>query len=177
MTKQPNAVSADQGPDNVRAADRMTTEAVNEARILAALVSGPDDAEGMIAFALHRQAAMEWRGVFLASRKAQPDAEDYELFMLGEEMPGRIAGYKERAALLLAAQAGEAADMQASDKAPSAKQTRLRSIFWPWGITSGFRADLAEKPVNWRGLFVRLALLGLAVIVTALFFRLFVPKA
>ena len=169
MTQPPNAISAALAADSA--------QAMNETRIHAALVSGPDDAEGLIAFALHRQAAMEWRDAYTASRNAQPGADDYALFMLGEEMPGRIASYKERAALLLASQAGDAAEGRVADTSPAAKPMRLRSIFWPWGVTSGFRADLADKPVNWRGLFFRLALLGLAVIVTALFFRLFVPKA
>lgn len=145
-----------------------------ERDMLARLVAGPDDAEGHLAFALHRRAVLDWLEAFEMSENRQPDAGEMRLFLMGESAERRLAAYREQAALMISVPA------EASVPAismPEKSKPRLRTWFWPWGFSTGFVVENPDQPLNWKGLFWRLLLLGLAVVVTALALRIFVVRA
>lgn len=143
-----------------------------EREMLARLVRGDDDAEGHLAFALHRRAVLDWVEAFEQAEKRQPDPGEWRLFLLGERAERRVQAYREQANLILSVPAPVDKPKQV---APSPKP--LRTWFWPWGMSTGFAVGDLERPLNWKGLLWRLVLLGLAVIVTALTLRIFVVRA
>ncbi len=146
-----------------------------ERALLAALVKDEDDAEGLVAFALHRRAFLDWFSAFEATEKREPDQGEIRLFLLGETAERRLAAYRERAALMI-----DAPKIDSGAPAPMPmppKRQPLRTWFWPWGFSSGFVVADPDAPVNWRGLLLRLLMLGGAVVVTALALRIFVVRA
>ncbi|PPD16407.1 MAG: hypothetical protein CTY25_03235 [Methylobacterium sp.] len=143
-----------------------------ERALLAALVTGEEDAEGLVAFALHRRAFLDWISAFEASEKRQPDVGEIRLFLLGETAERRLAGYRDRASMMIDAPKIDASLPPARPMPP--KRQPLRTWFWPWGFSTGFSVVDPNAPMNWRGLFLRLAILGLAVVVTALALRVLV---
>ncbi|MCU0819374.1 MAG: hypothetical protein MUF11_08695 [Beijerinckiaceae bacterium] len=146
-----------------------------ERELLAALVKDEEDAEGLVAFALHRRAFLDWCAAFEASEKREPDSGEIRLFLMGETAERRIAAYRERAAMMIDA---PKIDASAPPAMPMpAKRQPLRTWFWPWGFSSGFVVADPDAPMNWRGLFLRLLMLGAAVVVTALALRVFVVRA
>lgn len=148
---------------------------VAEREMLARLVTGEEDAEGLIAYALHRRALLDWLDAFEAAENRAPDAGELKLFLLGETAERRLRAYRERAALMLAADEPEP-EIRPALTMP-ARKPPLRTWFWPWGLSTGFAVDNPDQPLNWRGLLWRLFLLGLAVSVTALALRIFVVRA
>jgi hypothetical protein len=146
-----------------------------EGALFAALVTGEEDAEGLVAYALHRRAFLDWLAAFEAAENRAPEEGEIRVFLLGETAERRLAAYRERASLMIEAPKIEASAPQALPM-PARKQP-LRTWFWPWGFSSGFAVADAEAPVNWRGLFARLLLLAIAVVVTALALRFFVVQA
>jgi hypothetical protein len=145
-----------------------------ERDMLALLVGGADDAEGHLAFALHRRAVLDWLAAFEEAEGRRPGDGEMRLFLLGESAERRIAAYREQAAVMLAVPAE--APIPALQM-PEKKPQPLRTWFWPWGFSTGFAVENPEKPLNWKGLFLRLLVLGLAVVVTALALRIFVVRS
>jgi hypothetical protein len=140
-----------------------------ERDMLCLLVSDDEDAEGLLAFALHRRAYIDWADAYRAARGAEPDDKTLADFMLGETAERRIRDYRERASLMLAVPPEPAPAQQAPTKAQPPRT--IRTWFWPWGFPQAFAPDTPDQPVNWKGLASRLVLLMLAVIVTALLMR------
>lgn len=147
----------------------------SERALLATLVAGEEDAEGLVAFALHRRAFLDWVAAFEAAEKRKPDEAEMRMFLLGETAERRIAAYRERASLMIDAPKIDPAAAPA--KTMPVRKPPLRTWFWPWGFSSGFVVADPDAPMNWRGLFLRLAMLGGAVVVTALALRIFVVRA
>lgn len=147
----------------------------SERALIAQLVAGEEDAEGLVAFALHRRAFHDWFAAFEAAEKRAPNEGEIRLFLLGETAERRIVAYRERASLMIDA---PKIDPAAPPPTPMpAKRPPLRTWFWPWGFSSGFVVADPDAPMNWRGLMLRLLMLGVAVVVTALALRIFVVRA
>ena len=148
-----------------------TGASADEADMIRLFAPVDDDAEGLLAFALHRRAMQDWLGAFVASAGHAPTPEDTRAFLIGETAPRRMQEYRDRAALMIGlAREGELPPVTAT---PPAK-TRM---IWPFGPGMGFTVDNPGQPVNWRLLMLRLLMLMAAVIVTALLLRVFVvPK-
>jgi hypothetical protein len=145
-----------------------------ERDMLARLVAGADDAEGHLAFALHRRAVLDWMEAFEKAEGRRPDAGEMRLFLIGESAERRLTAYREQAALMISV------PTEAPIPAiviPEKKPQRLRTWFWPWGFSTGFAVENPDQPLNWKGLFWRLLILGLAVVVTALALRIFVVRS
>lgn len=145
-----------------------------ERDMLARLVTGPDDAEGHLAFALHRRAVLDWLEAFEKAEGRGPDAGEMRLFLMGESAERRLVAYREQAVLMMSVPVE--APVPAISM-PVKPKPRLRTWFWPWGFSTGFAVENPDQPLNWKGLFWRLLLLGLAVVVTALALRIFVVRA
>ena len=146
-----------------------------EVALLAKLVADEDDAEGLVAFALHRRAFLDWVTAFEAAEQRKPNEGEIRLFLMGETADRRLAAYRERASLMIDA---PKIDPAAAPARPMpTKKPPLRTWFWPWGFSSGFVVADPDAPMNWRGLFLRLAMLGAAVVVTALALRIFFVRA
>ncbi|MGL5445693.1 MAG: hypothetical protein ACRDBL_00110 [Rhabdaerophilum sp.] len=145
-----------------------------EREMLALLIAGAEDAEGHLAFALHRRAVLDWLEAFEETEGRSPDSGEMRLFLLGEKSERRLASYREQAALMISV------PVEAPTPAlvmPSKKPQRMRTWFWPWGFSTGFAVENPEQPLNWKGLLWRLLVLGLAVVVTALALRIFVVRS
>jgi hypothetical protein len=121
------------------------------------------EAEGLLAYALHRRALVAFRAEFLARQARAPESGEEAAFLIGEDAPERIESYRQQARALMAA----------PPKPPAAKRTR-----WPF-YGQWVDAPLQDpgQPINWRGLFMRLATLLLAVIATAVLLRVLVVKS
>lgn len=123
------------------------------------------DAEGLAAYALHRQALLAFRAEFAVRQGRAPDDAEEAAFLIGEEAPARIETYRQAARALMGAPASK----------PAAK-TRARWPFFGQWVEAPAGFDPA-RPVNWRGLLARLALLMLAVVATAVLLRALFVKA
>lgn len=139
----------------------------DEATIFRAFASSPDDLIGLAAFALHRRAMLDFRAEFAARQGRAPNTEEETAFLIGETGPTRIAAYREAAARM--------APGQAASEAKPVKRRMKWPLFGSW-----VESPLApEKPdeINWRGLLVRLLVLLLAVIATAILLRVLFVRA
>lgn len=145
-----------------------------EREMRAKLVLDEEDGEGHLAFALHRRALLDWLEAFEKVENRLPGAAEMRVFLLGEKAERRQEAYREQAARLLAIADIEASAPRTVKPPPT---PRLRTWFWPWGFSTGFALEDPQRPLDWKGLFWRLSLLGLAVIVTALALRIFVVRA
>lgn len=133
----------------------------------------PDKAEpvNLLAYALHRHALVEWVEAFTAKTQHAPDAAAFSQFYIGETMPGRIAAYRAEAARIMGARATSTTP---ATKPELSTKPNPRS-FLTWGLEEAIAN--AKAPIPWRALAMRLFILLLAVVVTALVLRvLFVPK-
>lgn len=141
---------------------------VDEAALIRLFAPEDDDVEGLLAFALHRRAMLDWLAAFSGSTGREPTSDDTRAFLIGETATRRVQDYRDRAALMIGL-AGE------GDAPPApVKPTPKTRMIWPFGPGMGFTVENPGQPVNWRLLTVRLLMLMGAVIVTALFLRLFV---
>lgn len=143
--------------------------ALDEAAILARFVQGEGDAEGLLAYALHRHALLAFRQEFASRTGAAPSAEAENAFLIGETSPHRIATYRAEAAAQLASRSPAAA----KEAMPAKPRRRWLALF------DGPPMLVPDQPekVNWKGLIYRLTVLLLAVVATALLLRvLFVSK-
>ena len=142
-----------------------------EADILARLNAGDDDAEGLLAFALHRRAFLDWTKAYADLHGRPPDEAPRDAFMLGETAERRRKDYRDRAQLMLAS--AEPSPEAVAAAMPMPRKRPIRTWFWPWGMPERFSVEDPERPVNWRGLTLRFLMLLVAVVVTALFLRFF----
>lgn len=142
------------------------------------MVQSDDDHEGMIAFTLHRRAVFDWQDAYRARHGKAPASEALEDFLLGERAERRVWDYRERANLMLATPTDvtEFTDAAKATVSQAPKKQPLRTWFWPWGVATAFAIDTPEQSLNWKGLFLRLAMLLAAVIVTSLLLRVFVVQ-
>lgn len=142
---------------------------LDEPAILARFVLSPEDAQGHIAYALHRKALLAFRDGFRSHNGCDAAEADEAAFLIGEVSEARLEAYRKAAAALLP----EASPAPASPP-PAKRRTR-----WPWfGMWVDAPLGPAGDPdrINWRGLFGRLFVLLLAVVVTALLLRLLFVK-
>lgn len=141
----------------------------DEATRFARFVSGNDDIEGMLAHALHIRAFAAFRTRFADEAGRAPAESDETAFLIGETDPTRIAWYREEAMRMLAAR---------STGTTPGKSARPDPLPRPWPyfgiLPEAARAAAEAGGVNWRGLLVRLVVLLLAVIITALLLRVLV---
>lgn len=123
------------------------------------------DAEGLAAYALHRQALLAFRAEFATRHGRAPDEAEEAAFLIGEEAPARIETYRSAARALIGAPA----------RKPATKPRARWLSLGQWvEAPQGF--DPAQ-PINWRGLLSRLAMLMIAVIGTAVLLRVLFVKA
>jgi hypothetical protein len=163
-------------PENAVAEAQGATFAIAAERDMASrLIREEEDPIGLIAFALHRRAFLDWQDAFLAAERRPPGDGEIRLFLLGEQAERRLQAYRERAMLIAPASEETVAPPVPAQPMPARKP--LRTWFWPWGISPGFVVENPDQPINWKGLILRLALLALAVIVTALALRFLVVRA
>lgn len=129
----------------------------------------PDnDAEGLLAYALHRRALIGFRAEFLSRHARTPEAGEEAAFLIGEDAPERISAYRRDASALMARPA------PAAEPTPAPKKRSRWPFYGQWiEAPAGFDAD---KPVNWRGLVFRLIALLAAVIATSVLLRVLVVK-
>jgi hypothetical protein len=129
----------------------------------------PDkDAEGLLAYALHRQALLAFRADYAARHARAPEAAEEAAFLIGEDSPARIAAYRRDAATM----------MGAAPSAPPAMPAAKKRVRWPFfgqWVEPPASYD-PDQPVNWRGLVFRLVTLLLAVVGTAVLLRVLVVK-
>lgn len=146
-----------------RGADRLETP--DDGAILARFVPDGTDPAGLLAYALHRQALLAFRLDFTAQRGRAPDQAEEGAFLIGEFSAARLAAYRSRAEAMIST--------------PAAPAPRRRAR-WPW---FGMWVDAPMAPsgqpekINWRGLFLRLLVLLLAVVTTAILLRVLVVKS
>lgn len=132
----------------------------------------PDnDAEGLLAYALHRRALIGFRAEFLNRHARAPEIAEESAFLIGEDAPERISAYRREARAMMVCPA------PAASPPPPALAPKKRSR-WPFygqwiEAPAGFDPD---KPVNWRGLVFRLIALLAAVIATSVLLRVLVVK-
>lgn len=136
-----------------------------EAAMFREFVGGELDVTGMVAYALHRRALLDWSETFARSAQRDPDAAERRAFLIGESAPRRLAEHRSLAEAIIAA---------ANPRRPKAAR---RTLVWPFGPGIGIPIDAPAAPVNWRGLAWKLLLLLIAVVITALALRLLVAQA
>lgn len=120
------------------------------------------DPAGLLAYALHRQALLAFRQDFTAQRGQAPDAAEESAFLVGEFSAARLAAYRTRAEAMMAR------------PAPPKRKAR-----WPWfgmWVDAPLALPGAPDRINWKGLFLRLLVLLLAVVTTAILLRILVVK-
>lgn len=136
-----------------------------ESEILRVFGADKDDAQALAAYALHRRVRLDFETRFAERHGREPGEAEREAFLLGEMTPARIAAYRAEAARLMTP--------AASPKAP-------RKGRWPFfglWVDAPMGPSSISEPINWRGLFSRLLVLLLAVVVTAILLRvLFVQR-
>lgn len=148
-------------------ADRL--EKPDDAAILDRFAPDGADPVGLLAYALHRQALLAFRQDFASQRGRAPDKGEESAFLVGEFSAARLAAYRARAEAMLAQPAG----------APSAPKP-VRKARWPWfgmWIDAPMAPPGQPEKINWRGLFLRLLVLLLAVVTTAILLRVLVVKS
>lgn len=133
-----------------------------EAAMFRQLVSGENDVAGMVAYALHRRAFLDWSEAFARSAGRDPDDAERRAFLIGESSPRRLSEHRSRAETIVSA------------TGPRRSLAARRTLLWPFGPGIGIPANEPAPPVNWRGLAWKLLLLLIAVVVTALALRLLV---
>jgi hypothetical protein len=116
------------------------------------LVKDDKDKAGFIAYGLMEFARRDWEKAFRAERGHAPNDKDIAAFDLGERMPRRLDHYRRLAEALLAESHG----------APSHSTGRM---------------EPAQPKPSVRGLIIRLALLGVAVVIAGLLIRVFIVRA
>ncbi|MCA1999631.1 MAG: hypothetical protein LDL25_07560 [Hyphomicrobiales bacterium] len=145
-----------------------------EHRLQAAFIAGGEDVEGLIAYALHRRASLEFAGEFRRRHGRRPEPGEIAAFETGEIAPSRIAAYRAEARRLVESwRAGAGQDaVREQGQQPSGSAIPRR---WPWfGLLP--ETQPAAGPIDWKGLTLRLLVLLLAVIVTALLLRVLVVQ-
>lgn len=143
---------------------------VSDAGILTLYAPDKADAIGLLAYALHRHTVIEWVEAFTTKTERAPDAAAFSQFYIGETMPGRIAAYRAEAERVL-----EGEKPQRITKAEASPLKPTSRSFLTWGLEEAIAN--AKAPIPWRALAIRLFILLLAVVVTALVLRvLFVPQ-
>ena len=137
----------------------------SEADILRAFGAEADDAAALAAYALHRRARLDFEARFAEKHGREPEQAERDAFLLGEITATRIAAYRAEAERLMK---------------PGTPPKLARKPRWPFfglWVDAPMAPSLAPEPVNWRGLFTRLLVLLLAVVVTAILLRvLFVQR-
>lgn len=154
------------------------TPGLDEAAILARFVSSPADAEGHVAYALHRRALVDFGADFERHHGRAPDDAERVAFLVGETGAARIAAYRAMAlAMMKNETASSPKETASSGPAPDSKARPARRLSWfgLWGAP--ILIDAEAGPVNWRGLLLRLFVLLLAVIATAILLRVLVVQA
>jgi hypothetical protein len=113
------------------------------------LVKDESDRAGLMAFGLLELARRDWDKAFRAERGHAPNERDIAAFDVGQRMPRRIEHYRRLGEAML-----EAPKTSAPAAAPSA---------------------MAPTP-SVKGLIIRLAMLGVAVVVVGLLIRIFIVQ-
>lgn len=140
--------------------------------------AGGDVAQGsvardLLAYALHRQARIDFRREFAGRHQRAPTEAEEAVFLIGDLTETRVSAYRVAAsAMIVAASAEKGAPV------PQAVSPKRRQR-WPW-FGMWVESPIAPSdagPVNWRGFAFRLLVLLLAVVATALLLRVLIVKA
>jgi hypothetical protein len=146
----------------------MPVDSLHEAPdLFSRFVETPEDTPGLLAYALHRQTLRDWEALIREREGAPPDLGAIRAFEIAEALPGRIMAYRALAEQRLSASRG---------------QTRPRLIPRPdprafvfWGLSPA--AQEGESAPPWGAFFIRLLLLLVAVVASALLMRAFIHPA
>lgn len=146
-----------------REAGRLETP--DDAAILDRFVPDGADPADLLAYALHRQALLAFRRDFASQRGRAPEPAEESAFLVGEFSAARLAAYRARAEAMI----GVPVTLKPKRKAR-----------WPWfgmWIDAPMAPSGQPEKINWRGLFLRLLVLLLAVVTTAILLRVLVVKS
>jgi hypothetical protein len=136
---------------------------IGERAILARFAATQDDAAGLLAFALHRRAVLDFHADFATRQGRGPEPGEEAAFLIGETSESRIAAYRAAAAAMIGG---------AGQSLPSKPAKRRSKLPWfGYWVESPLAPERPEE-INWRGLVLRLAILLLAVMATAILLRI-----
>lgn len=136
-----------------------------ELEILLAFGAEADDAAALTAYALHCRARLEFEAHYVEHHGRVPEGAALEAFLLGELTPSRLAAYRAEAGRIL------------KQGRPAKALAKARWPFFGLWVDAPMAPSGTAEPLNWRGLLLRLFVLLLAVITTAILLRvLFVSK-
>ncbi|HRE21027.1 MAG TPA: hypothetical protein PKW21_08345 [Rhabdaerophilum sp.] len=151
--------------DRVSETSAIGLAGTDDGGILHAFGANADDAVALAAYALHRRARLDFEARFAAKHGREPDDAERDAFLLGEVTKVRIAAYRAEAERLMK---------------PGVSPKPPRKARWPFfglWVDAPMGPSPISESLNWRGLFIRLVVLLLAVIVTAILLRvLFVQR-
>lgn len=145
------------------------TALLEDAAVLERFAPGEADAIGLIAYALHQRARISFHAEFSARQGRLPSPAEEEVFLIGEVSEARIKAYRASAEAMI----GQKASILIS----SAPKRKPR---WPWfgvWVDAPMAPSGEPEKINWRGLFLRLLTLFLAVVATAILLRVLVVKS
>ena len=96
--------------------------------LLGLLAKGETDIIGLIAYGYYKLSKRDWLSAFRDAHQRQPNDAELRAFIIGEQMPRRIAGYRRQAEAALGEQAASApTDLRADREAePEATPERPR---------------------------------------------------
>lgn len=137
---------------------------IGDAEILQAFGADADDAVALAAYALHRRALTDFEARFGDGHGGEAREAGRKAFLLGEVTPARIAAYRAEAERLMK---------------PAVAPRRGAKARWPFfglWVDAPMAPATDAEPLNWRGLFFRLLVLLLAVVVTAILLRVLVVQ-
>lgn len=154
---------------------------LDDAALLARFIVGEADAIALIAYALHRRALIAFRRDFEARHARTVSPEEEGVFLIGEVSDARIAAYRASAQMIRANEQTmteqPAAGKFAAFPSPAKPKRRAR---WPWfgmWVDAPMAPNGEPEKINWKGLFLRLLVLLLAVMTTAILLRILVVKS
>ena len=156
------------------AAELGKPDGLDDAALLARFTASKTDVTGLIAYALHRRALIAFRLDFEARHTRTATQAEQDVFLIGEISDARIAAYR----AIAEAMQGQALPGQSSAQ-PAVSKPKRRAR-WPWfgmWIDAPMAPNGEPEKINFKGLFIRLFVLLLAVVTTAILLRVLVVKS
>lgn len=95
----------------------------------AALVSGPNDLPGALAYGAYKRMKIEWRAQFHATYSRQPDASEEAAFLQIQMLPANIEGLKQQGELAASALMQEILNRKIAALAIQVSQSELAGQF------------------------------------------------
>lgn len=141
---------------------------LDDAAVMERFAAGDGDAVGLLAYALHQRARLSFHAEFVTRQGRLPGPAEEEVFLIGEVSEARIKAYRTSAEAMIG--------QPTPASQPVAPKRKAR---WPWfglWVDAPMAPSSEPEKINWRGLFLRLLTLLLAVVATAILLRVLVVK-